>query len=445
MFVRMPGVVAARFLPITFTVLLTLPMLSVARSGSAQASMPAADLQLVVMLSRHGVRSPLTSQAELDRYSAAPWPKWDVAPGIQTAHGNELIRIFGGWDRARWSSEGLLAPTGCADAAHVSIIADTDQRTRETGKALAEGMFPGCSIVVHSEPDGKTDPLFRPLNAGVGHPDTALAAAAVMGRIGGDPKNLVEAYRPQLASLDRVLSGCGKLPPNPKRTSIFDISAGIKRGSAAQPMSARGPLATASTLAENLLLEYTQGMSDADTGWGCLDGATLRYVMQLDTAEWDYADRTPAIARAYASNILDHIEKTMAQGVSGKLEAGALGNPGDRLVILVGHDTNIATVAGALGIDWIIDGRVDDTPPGGALLFELWRSHADGKLFVRTEYTAQTLEQMRKTEPLTPQNPPTIAPVFIPNCSRADLTCSWDGFEAAMRQAIDPAFVSEQR
>ena len=128
--------------------------------------------------------------------------------------------------------------------------------------------------------------------------------------------------------------------------------------------------------------------------------------------------------------------------MSGKPEPGALGNPGDRLVILVGHDTNIATVAGALGIDWIIDGRVDDTPPGGALLFELWRSHADGKLFVRTEYTAQTLEQMRKTEPLTPQNPPTIAPVFIPNCSRADLTCSWDGFEAAMRQAIDPAYVS---
>jgi 4-phytase / acid phosphatase len=442
---RTPKIALPQSSLFAFTALLAFCATSPAQSATAPTSAPAADLQLVVMLSRHGVRSPLTSQSELDRYSAAPWPKWDVAPGIQTAHGNELMQIFGGWDRARWSSEGLLAQTGCADAVHVTIIADTDQRTRETGKALAEGIFPGCGVAVHTQPDGKTDPLFRPLNAGVGHPDTALTAAAVMGRIGGDPENMVEAYRPQLAALDRVLSGCGRLPPNPKRTSLFDIPVSIKPGSATQPMSARGPLATASTLAENLLLEYTQGMSDADTGWGCLDGATLRYLMQLDTAEWNYADRTPSIARTYASNILDHIEKTIAQSASGKPVAGALGNPGDRLVILVGHDTNIATVAGALDIDWIIDGRVDDTPPGGALLFELWRSHADGTLFVRTEYTAQTLEQMRKTDPLTPQNPPVIAPVFIPACGRTDLSCSWEGFEAAMRQAIDSAFVENQR
>ncbi len=207
-------------------------------------------------------------------------------------------------------------------------------------------------------------------------------------------------------------------------------------------MSASGPLVTASTLAENLLLEYTQGMSDADTGWGCLDGATLRFVMQLNIVQWDYAFRTPVIARMYASNLLDHIRKTMEQSVTGKPVPGALGKPGDRLVILVGHDTNIVSAAGALGIDWVLDGRVDDTPPGGALIFEIWRSHADGKLFVRLEYTAQTLEQMRKAETLTPANPPAEAPIFIPGCSREDLSCTWEGFSAAMRQAIDPAYVS---
>jgi 4-phytase/acid phosphatase len=207
-------------------------------------------------------------------------------------------------------------------------------------------------------------------------------------------------------------------------------------------VSVSGPVVTAATLAENLLLEYTQGMSDADTGWGCLDGATLRYVMQVNIAQWDYGFRTPAVARMHASNLLDHILETMAQSATGKPVPGALGKPGDRLVILVGHDLNLVTAAGALGIDWIEDGRVDDTPPGGALVFELWRSRVDGKPFVRLRYTAQTLEQMRKGETLTPANPPAEAPIFIPGCSRPDLSCTWEGFSAAMRQAIDPAYVS---
>jgi 4-phytase / acid phosphatase len=415
-----------------------------AQSSSAPAASPSADLEMVVMLSRHGVRSPLGSLDVYNRYSAAPWPKWDVPPGIQTDHGNELIKLFGEWDRRRFSSEGLLTPTGCADAEHVTIFADTDQRTRETGRELAEGMFPGCSIPVHTGSEGKGEPIFRPTVAGVSRIDPNLAFAAISGRIGGSPNNLTEAYRPQLAALDRVLAGCGHGADNPKRISILDIPSSMRPGSGDPPVEARGPLVVAATMVENLLLEYTQGMSDADVGWGCVDGATLRYLMQLDSAQWDYGYRTPMIARANASNLLDHLLKTMQQNVSGKPVAGAVGNVGDRLVILAGHDSNIVSVAASLGINWVLDGRVDDTPPGGALLFELWRSRVDGNLFVRLEYTAQTLEQMRRSEPLTPANPPGIAPVFVPGCSGADGSCTWQGFSTAVRNAIEPSDVSPQ-
>jgi len=403
-----------------------------------------ADLQMVVMLSRHGVRSPLGMPDQYDRYSVAPWPKWDVPPGFQTAHGNELIKLFGQWDRSEFSTEGLLASAGCADAARVTIVADTDQRTRETGKALAEGMFPGCEVAVHSRPVGAIDPLFRSPGAAAGSRDPALAIAAIDGRIGGDPNNLTEAYRPQLAALDRVLAGCGKLPENPRRTSLFDIPSSLIPGLGNSLISARGPLVAGAGMAANLLLEYTQGMSDADVGWGCVDGATLRYLLQLDTASWEFAYRTPTLARTYASNLLDHIQKTLEQGASGKPVAGAVGTPGDKLVILVGHDSNIQAIAGALRLNWILDGLVDETPPGGALVFELWRSRADGKPFIRLKYTTQTLEQMRKAEPLTPANPPAVAPIFVPGCSRRDLSCTWEDFSAAMHQAIDPADVSPQ-
>jgi 4-phytase/acid phosphatase len=372
-----------------------------------------------------------------------PWPKWDVPPGYLTAHGYELMKLFGAWDRVRLSGQGLFAPTGCGDATHVTILADQDQRTRETGKALAEGMFPGCPIEVHAQAEGTVDPLFR-IAGGLNQRDRALAAAAIAGRIGGDPNHLTEAFRPQLAALDRVLAGCGHAAPaETKRTSILDVPATLD-DSAEFSSGYRGPLSVASTLAENLLLEYTTGMSDANVGWGCVDGATLRVLMQANIASWEYSYHTPTVARIHASNLLDRIQRSMEQSVTGKAVAGALSKLDDRLLILVGHDTNIVTVSGSLGIDWILDGRVDDTPPGGALLFEVWRPRDGGAPFVRLEYTAQTLEQMRQAQTLTPANPPALAPIFVPGCSGQDLSCTWDSFSAVVRAVVLPAYVTTQ-
>jgi 4-phytase/acid phosphatase len=399
-----------------------------------------ADLKFVVALSRHGVRSPIGNTDLLNKYSAAPWPKWDVPPSYLTPHGYELMKLVGAWNRVKFSGQRLFAATGCEDAGHIAILADSDERTRETGKALAEGMFPGCPIEVQAQAEGTVDPLYRVVG-GLHPEDKALAAAAVAGRIGADPRSLTDAFRPQLTALDNVLAGCGHAAPSDtKRTSIFDVPVSLGSGSN-YTSGYSGPLTTASTMAENLLLEYTTGMSDANVGWGCVDGTTLRALMQLDTAGWDYGYRTPTVARIYGSNLLDKIERSMEQSVTGKLVAGALSKPDDRLLIIVGHDTNIVTVAGALGADWIIDGRVEDTPPGGALLFEVWQPRDGGRPFVRTEYTAQTLEQMRQLQTLNPANPPAVAPIFVPGCSGKDMSCTWEGFSAAVRGAVNPAYV----
>lgn len=435
---------ALRLLFLALTSLLPLSAALVAQTAASAAADGKAESTFVVALSRHGVRSPIGNTDLLNKYSAAPWPKWDVPPSYLTPHGYELMKLFGTWDRAKFSAQGLFAPSGCKDAARVSILADSDQRTRETGKALAEGMFPDCPIDIQAKAEGTVDPLYRV--AGGLHPgDSALISAAITGRIGGDPNRLTEAFKPQLTVLDNVLAGCGHAPPSEtKRTSILDVPVALGAGSN-YSSGYTGPLSVASTMAENLLLEYTTGMSDANTGWGCVDGATLRALMQLDTAGWDFGYRTPTVARIYASNLLDHIELSMEQSVTGKPVAGALSKPDDRLLIIVGHDTNIVTVAGALGIDWIIDGRVDDTPPGGALLFEVWRPREGGWPFVRLEYTAQALEQMRQAQPLTVANPPATAPIFVPGCSDKDFSCTWEGFSAVVRSAIDPAYVSSQQ
>jgi 4-phytase/acid phosphatase len=111
------------------------------------------------------------------------------------------------------------------------------------------------------------------------------------------------------------------------------------------------------------------------------------------------------------------------------------------VVVLVGHDTNLANMAGMLNLNWIIDGRRDDTPPGGALVFELWQDGADYQ--VRTYYTSQTLEQMREVTPLSLEKPPARADIFVPGCSGGGtgFPCDWKAFQQTLTTAIDPGFV----
>jgi len=401
-------------------------------SGPAKGAADNEELKFVVLVSRHGVRSPTGKTDQLNLYSAQPWPAWSVPPGYLTEHGAHLMTLFGAFDRQQLAAEGLFAASGCEDAQHIKIIADSDQRTRETGKALAAGLAPGCTITVSALAEGTPDPLFHSLEAGVGQPDKLLATAA--------------AYRPQLEALQQVLTGC-----NPCATcasngtaapqSIFDIQSSIAPGKGDHLVELHTPLSMASTMAENLLLEYTEGIDAANVGWGRVDIHKLREILQLHTASEDITARTGYIARVQSANLLFHILKSMEQEAAGHAVTGALSKPGDRLLILVGHDTNLANISGVLGLSWLIDGRRDDTPPGGALVFELWKRHDTEEYEVRTFYEAQTLDQMRNAMPLSLQSPPQRVPVFVPGCGQADTSCNWKSFQQAVQAEVPSTFV----
>jgi 4-phytase/acid phosphatase len=401
-----------------------------AQAGTAGQASPDSELRYVVYLSRHGVRSPTGKASQYNLYSTGAWPEWPVPPGFLTPHGFHLMELFGAFDRSLLAREGLLQSTGCTDAAHITIYADSDQRTRETGKALARGLLPGCDLAVHALPEGTNDPVFHALGDNSGKTDPLLATAAVAGRLSARPQNLTDAYRPQLLALDRILACAPAQAGKPPRTSLLDIPARLSQGTGDHLVDLKGPLNTASTLAENLMLEYTEGMDPSAVAWGCAGRNDIAAALSLHAAATDYTQRTPVIARAQASNLLDGIRKSLLQAAAGKPVAGSFGKSGDRLLILVGHDTNQENLAGLLGLNWIVDGRRDDTPPGGSLVFELWRSKSSGKFFVRTFFTAQTLEQMRSSVPLTEPQAPDRAAVFIPGCSGADMSCQLQDFSS---------------
>ncbi len=384
-------------------------------------------LVYVVIVSRHGVRAPTWDTPRLNRYSAAPWPEWGVPPGNLTPHGRELIGLMGAYYRDWLSGEHLIRRDGCQDASHIYIRADKDQRTLETGRALAESIAPGCAIAIHAQAQGESDPLF----SGAGTPDPQRSLAAVRDRLGSDPQKLIADHRAALDALQYILRG----RVNPRD----EIGVSLKGKS----VELTGPFATGSTFSENLLLEYANGIAGKALGWGRLTRDNLNRVLELHAVYTDLMRRTPYLAHARGSNLLSHVLRSMEQATSGKPTLGALGMPGDAMLVLSGHDTNLSNLSGMLGLSWKLPGyQPDDTPPGGALVFSLWRDTDTGQFLVKLRYLAQTLDQMRNASPLSISAPPASQDVSIPGCEEAqeDQGCPWEMAHRVMQRAIDPQF-----
>lgn len=386
-------------------------------------------LKVVVILSRHGVRSPTWTQARLDAYSALPWPEWKVEPGYLTEHGFELLKRFGSYDRAALAQDGLVAAQGCADAAATYIWADTDERTTESGRALAEGLFPGCAPAVNGLAAGAHDPLFHPGRETVSAADADAAFAEVSARVKAEG----DAEQSDLiAAMQNVLLGCapkGACSAAQKPSKMLGPgSEAVARGTGDHLVELQGPLAEASSFAEDFMLEYTDGMPAEKVGWGKVDEPQLKRFLALHSNYFDLVHRTPTLARLEASNLLERVVGTLQQHAEGKPLTNALGPPDSKLVMVVGHDTNVAGVAALLGLHWTLDGRRDDTPPGMELAFELRQSER-GDWSVRVRASVQTLDQMRDLRGLTLAAPPALETLQISGCGSAARVCNWREFQ----------------
>ncbi len=416
-----------------------------AQSGADGDPKSGEHLKFALVLTRHGVRSPTWTNARLDEYSRDPWPVWPVAPGLLTPHGKKLMQQFGTYYRASLSSAALLLPEGCADASSVFIYADTDRRTLETGRGLADGLMPGCTVDVHSAAAGAQDPIFHPAGM-VGKPDAQMALAALAGRMGGDASALLPAYQVPLETMNQVLTGCStQVCTFAARKSLLQLPASIAQGAGDHLTDIKGPLTTAATFAEDFQLEYLEGMPLSSVGWGRVNEDTMRSLMAIHAASSDLVQRTPYTARVQASLLLTRIVSTLSQAEQGKPVAGAVGSKNDKVVFLVGHDTNIANLAALLDLHWLVKGyQRDDAAPGGALVFELWQT-SQGHARIKVSYIVQSPAQMREGLPLSLDSPPSKARLFLPGCSLGsdDFACEWKDFQSLATNSIDARFARE--
>lgn len=415
-----------RHLPLLIALAVALCVAPGMRAAAAQSVQPSS-LRLVVVVSRHGVRSP-TDPNELTPYSARPWPSWQTPPGYLTPRGATLMTAFGASYRTAYGAAGLLPGTGCPAADSVFVWADVDERTKATADALLDGFAPKCGLTAHSL-DAKVDPLFHPLPS-LGKADPAAASAALSGTLGASPEAIAPAYGLALAKLDAIL-GC-----RPGAcTRISDVPARLATSNSTGLASVQGGVDLASTAVEDLILAYADGKPASDIGWGAVDRTTLLELSQLHVLKFWLNTENAYAARALGSNLTAHVLATLDQAASGKKSDATRAPVAARFVAFVGHDTNLGAIAGLLRLRWLMPGyQLNDTPPGGALVFEL-RANAAAGPFVRVFYTAQSLDEMRQ---LSSAAPARVA-VWVPGCPALD--CPLTTFDRVVSAALDPAFV----
>lgn len=371
----------------------------------ASASLSAADLERVVMVMRHGVRAPFVAAVTPAGTTDQAWPLFPSPYGQLTPHGARAMTLLGQYDREAWARNGLLGQSACPPAGAVVTIANNAQRTIATAEAWLAGAFPDCGLGVDHQPEGTTDALFQPFEAGTDIDSDAAYAAAISHSGGLD--RLRAIYRPALDRLGRVMGCCAvdlcAAAGQPAHCSLADLPGDMVPASGRGRPKVSGIFDYASTAAQTLMLEYLEGLPLNDVGWGRAGPEDLELVTALHTMKAHLIQRPPNIAAFGA--------RAMAERISAALSGDA------KITVLVGHDTNINDLAGLLDLHFKVPGYGADVPaPGGALGFERVRDETGEHL--RAFYRTQSLDQIRDLMPLDATNPPPRQEIAIPGCAQ---------------------------
>jgi 4-phytase / acid phosphatase len=417
----------------------------------AQSQTP--QLRMVVVLTRHGVRSPL-SDSTTSPYASQPWPslnQWHVVcPGDLTPRGTELAQQMGIFYHAYYFDKGLLPPVNQCPASKVYIWADNEERTLGTAHALADGMskgISGCLMSVdslpytaapHSGPNkckasskNKTDYFFHPLSyppfKGPNSPIDPEKVKAVADQINQELPQLLKTYHPALQMMQNTLCH----GPTAIACSVFGLPDQAKADGISLKWT--GKFSVSSTAAENFLLEYSNGMPCKLDGWNlvtynspdCNGGQSFRTMEELHTLYFDKTKHDGYMAQIQGSNLANQILQRLQQVGPAPF------------VIYSGHDTDVASVAGLLQLTWNLpDLPENDTPPAGALIFELWGGATPETQSIRLYYVHETLTQLRTLTPLAPlslQNPPNMVELPLKGCAQP---CPFTQFQKIMNGAI---------
>lgn len=355
-------------------------------------------LSRVVLLSRHNIRSPLSGTGStLGKMTTQPWIDWSAPTGELTLRGGLQEAAMGQYFRQYLVRQGLMPENWLPSGDEVRFYANSMQRTIATAQYFSSGLLPVANQVIEHHYDvGTMDPVFTPQLTYVDEDYRAQALAEIEAMGGaqgleGVTASLQENFRLLEGVLDfqnseyAKESGLTALPDNP-----VEIHLELNK----EP-SMTGCLKTATSASDALVLQYFEEPDDAKAAFG----QTLGWEQWCDIAHitdtyTNVLFTAPSIAVNVAHPLLMELEKELT-------------TEGRKFSFLCGHDSNVASVLAALGVeDYVLPQSVSqETPIGCKLMFACWTGK-DGGEYVTVSLVYQTVEQLRSCAMLDLGNPP---------------------------------------
>lgn len=414
-------------------ILLSLPLGSVAQQQRSPEFKQKYQLKEAVVLSRHNIRSPLSdSKSDLGRMTPHQWIVWSAPKSELTLRGGAVETMMGQYFR-KWAEDAGLFPENHQPSADdVNVQANSMQRCIATAQYFTSGFMPVGGVEVnHRYVPSKMDPLFNPQLTKVSPEFVAIAMKQIAEQGGKNGiRGISEQLRPDYELIIDVLD-VDKSPmtkdndPKLKALDNYDTEfvfeqfrePGLKSGSA---------LKTLNGASDAFILQYYEEPDTLKAAFGHkLTRADWERLAHIKDVYQDALFTAPIVAVNVARPLIQYIYDELR-------------SPDRRFTFLVGHDSNLSSVATALGVEpYELPAAIEKkTPIGSKIVVEKFEGK-DGKTYADINIVYPTLEQLRNLQLITLDNPPMVYPLSLEGLERnADGLYLLSDVESRFEQAL---------
>ena len=383
-------------------VLVTGSISCLAEADPGPADQSAADekytLEQVVIVSRHNLRAPLSSNGSVpSELTPHSWINWTAKSSELTLKGGVEETGMGQYFRKWLDAEGLIPENSIPEEGEVRFSARDKQRCRATAKYFASGMLPLADIEVEYPGDAKgTEDFMKPVLHFYSDAYAADATAQVAS-LGGDTgfDGLAEQTRDVIKLImDTVDMQDSEIYQSGKYGDLLKDGSGYKMEADKEP-DTTGAIKTASQVADVLLLQYYEEPDDVKAAFGHEltedDWAAIGGFM---STALEMRHGAPLVAVNIAHPLLQELEKEFK-------------NEKRKFSFFCAHDVTVLGTLSSLGakLDALPGSIETKTPIGVKLMFER-RRDGNGQAWYRISMVYRSTAQIRSGEVLTPDNPP---------------------------------------
>ncbi|MCI1686186.1 MAG: histidine-type phosphatase [Prevotella sp.] len=410
--------------------LLLVPSLLMAQLQRSQAFHSKYQLKEVVVLSRHNIRSPLsTNGSALSKMTPHEWTKWSAAASELTLKGGVLETEMGEFFRKWTVQEGLFKQNEVPTLEDVNVYANSMQRCIATAQYFAGAFMPVANLRVnHRYLPSKMDPIFNPrlTKAGDSFKVEALKEINDMGGKDG-LKGINEKLKGSYKIIEKVLDM--KQSPYYKSGELKDFVDNdtkiiLEKG---KEPGMVGSLKNANSASDAFILQYYEEPDGLKAAFGHkITREDWTEIARIKDVYGDVLFTAPVVAVNVAHPLLQYL-------------LDELNSDGRKFTFLCGHDSNIASVDAALGVaKYSLPHSIEKvTPIGGKLVFEKWIDK-EGHEYVAINMVYQSTDQLINNSLLDLQNPPQVFSLSLKGLTRnADGLYTFDDVNNRFEKAIN--------